>query len=100
MAVDLNSDVGESYGVWTIGDDDAMLRVVSSANVACGFHGGDPTTLRAACAAASAHGVTIERGQVGGGRMGLAGKRLLEPLALAAEKLACSFGIHRRPLYG
>jgi 5-oxoprolinase (ATP-hydrolysing) subunit A len=59
VAVDLNSDVGESYGVWTIGDDDAMLRVVSSANVACGFHGGDPTTLRAACAAASAHGVTI-----------------------------------------
>ncbi len=59
MAVDLNSDVGESYGVWKIGDDAAMLRIVSSANVACGFHGGDPTTLRAACAAAAAHGVTI-----------------------------------------
>ena len=59
MAVDLNSDVGESYGVWTLGDDAAMLRVVSSANVACGFHGGDPSTLRATCAAAAAHGVTI-----------------------------------------
>ncbi len=59
MAVDLNSDVGESYGVWTIGDDAAMLRIVSSANVACGFHGGDPTTLRATCAAAAAHGVII-----------------------------------------
>jgi 5-oxoprolinase (ATP-hydrolysing) subunit A len=59
VAVDLNSDIGESYGVWTIGDDAAMLRVVSSANVACGFHGGDPTTLRSACAAAAAHGVTI-----------------------------------------
>ena len=51
VAVDLNSDVGESYGVWRIGDDAAMLRVVSSANVACGFHGGDPSTLRATCAA-------------------------------------------------
>jgi 5-oxoprolinase (ATP-hydrolysing) subunit A len=59
VAVDLNSDVGESYGVWRIGDDAAMLRIVSSANVACGFHGGDPTTLRAACATAASHGVTI-----------------------------------------
>jgi UPF0271 protein len=59
VAVDLNSDVGESYGVWRIGDDAAMLRVVSSANVACGFHAGDPSTLRATCAAAAAHGVTI-----------------------------------------
>ena len=59
MAVDLNSDVGESFGVWTIGDDAAMLRIVSSANVACGFHGGDPATLRATCAAATSHGVTI-----------------------------------------
>ena len=59
MAVDLNSDVGESYGVWKLGDDASMLHIVSSANVACGFHGGDPTTLRSACAAAAAHGVTI-----------------------------------------
>jgi 5-oxoprolinase (ATP-hydrolysing) subunit A len=59
VAVDLNSDVGESYGVWRIGDDAAMLRVVSSANVACGFHAGDPSTLRSTCAAAAAHGVTI-----------------------------------------
>jgi UPF0271 protein len=59
VAVDLNSDVGESYGVWRLGDDAAMLRIVSSANVACGFHGGDPSTLRDTCAAAAAHGVTI-----------------------------------------
>jgi UPF0271 protein len=59
MAVDLNSDVGESYGVWKLGDDEAMLRVVTSANVACGFHGGDPSTLRAVCATATGHGVTI-----------------------------------------
>jgi UPF0271 protein len=59
VAVDLNSDVGESYGVWRLGDDAAMLRIVSSANVACGFHGGDPSTLRTTCATAAAHGVTV-----------------------------------------
>jgi len=59
VAVDLNSDAGESYGVWKLGDDAAMLRVVSSANVACGFHGGDPATLRATCVAAASHGVAI-----------------------------------------
>ncbi len=59
MAVDLNSNVGESFGVWRRGDDPAMLRIVSSANVACGFHGGDPATLRSACTAAVAHRVTI-----------------------------------------
>jgi 5-oxoprolinase (ATP-hydrolysing) subunit A len=57
--VDLNADVGESYGVWTLGDDDAVLAVVSSANVACGFHAGDPLTLRRTVRAAQARGVTI-----------------------------------------
>jgi 5-oxoprolinase (ATP-hydrolysing) subunit A len=50
--IDLNSDLGESFGAWRMGDDSAMLDVVSSANVACGFHAGDPAgilrTLRAA----------------------------------------------------
>lgn len=40
MQIDLNADLGESFGRWTLGDDDAMLEVVSSANVACGFHAG------------------------------------------------------------
>lgn len=52
QSIDLNSDLGESFGAWTMGDDAAMLDIVSSANVACGFHAGDPTgilkTLRAA----------------------------------------------------
>lgn len=51
-AIDLNSDLGESYGAWGMGDDAAMLSIVSSANVACGFHAGDPLgilkTVRAA----------------------------------------------------
>ncbi|GIZ96634.1 UPF0271 protein [Tsukamurella sp. TY48] len=57
--IDLNADCGESYGAWRLGDDDALLRVVSSANVACGFHAGDPTTLRATCARAVDQGVRI-----------------------------------------
>lgn len=43
--VDLNADLGESYGAWRLGDDEALLEVVTSANVACGFHAGDPLTL-------------------------------------------------------
>ncbi len=57
--VDLNADLGESYGAWRLGDDEALLAVVSSANVACGFHAGDPLTIRRACAAAVSRGVTI-----------------------------------------
>ena len=58
-AIDLNADLGESYGRWTLGDDEAMLDVVTSANVACGFHAGDPATLLAAVRAAAARGVAI-----------------------------------------
>jgi UPF0271 protein len=57
--VDLNADVGESFGRWQLGDDDAMLTLVTSANVACGFHAGDPATLRRTCAAAAARGVVV-----------------------------------------
>ncbi len=59
VALDLNSDLGESFGVWRLGDDEAMLELVTSANVACGFHAGDPSTLRATCAAAVRSGVAI-----------------------------------------
>ena len=57
--IDLNADLGESFGRWTLGDDTAMLDVVTSANVACGFHAGDPTVLAAVCRAAAAAGVTV-----------------------------------------
>lgn len=59
MRIDLNADLGESFGRWTLGDDDAMLGLVTSANVACGFHAGDATTLRRACASAAARGVVV-----------------------------------------
>jgi UPF0271 protein len=57
--VDLNADVGESFGRWRLGDDEALLELVTSANVACGFHAGDPATLRATCAAAAGAGVVV-----------------------------------------
>jgi UPF0271 protein len=59
LSVDLNSDLGEGYGVWTLGDDEALLEVVTSANVACGFHAGDPDILRRVCAQAAQRGVVI-----------------------------------------
>lgn len=58
-AIDLNSDVGESFGRWTLGDDNAMFASVSSANVACGFHAGDPSVIRRTCREAAAAGVVI-----------------------------------------
>jgi UPF0271 protein len=57
--MDLNSDLGEGFGIWTLGDDDALLGIVTSANVACGFHAGDPTTMRKVCATAVSRGVKI-----------------------------------------
>jgi UPF0271 protein len=57
--IDLNSDVGESFGRWTLGDDAAMFGSVSSANVACGFHAGDPTVIRRTCRNAEAAGIVI-----------------------------------------
>ena len=58
-SVDLNGDLGEGFGVWTLGDDEALLGIVSSANVACGFHAGDPDTLRRVCGRAAELGVVI-----------------------------------------
>ncbi len=57
--MDLNADLGEGFGRWELTDDAALLRAVTSANVACGFHAGDPLTLQRVCAAAAAGGVRI-----------------------------------------
>lgn len=59
QTVDLNCDMGESFGAWTIGADLALLPHVSSANIACGFHAGDPTVMRRTVEAALRHGVAI-----------------------------------------
>ena len=57
--MDLNSDLGEGYGHWALGDDAALLEVVTSANVACGFHAGDPATIDRTVRTATEHGVAI-----------------------------------------
>ncbi len=57
--LNLNADLGESYGAWSMGDDAAMLRLVQSASLACGFHAGDPPAMRKTVAAALAAGVSI-----------------------------------------
>ena len=59
VRIDLNADLGESFGTWVLGDDEAMLDVVTSANVACGFHAGDATTIRRTVAMAAERGVVV-----------------------------------------
>lgn len=58
-SVDLNCDMGESFGAWRIGADDAVMPHITSANIACGFHGGDPGVMRRTVAAAKSAGVAI-----------------------------------------
>jgi UPF0271 protein len=58
-AIDLNCDVGEGYGAWNIGNDEALLDIVTSANIACGGHAGDPSTMRRTTQLALERGVTI-----------------------------------------
>jgi len=57
--MDLNSDLGEGFGVWRLGDDEALIGIVTSANVACGFHAGDAQTMRRVCEWAADRGVAI-----------------------------------------
>ena len=59
MRIDLNSDVGESYGAWTMGQDDALMPLITSANIACGAHAGDPLVMARTVALAVEHGVGI-----------------------------------------
>jgi len=86
--VDLNADVGESFGRWELGDDEALLGLVTSANVACGFHAGDPATLVATCAVAARQQVAIGA-QVGYNDLAGFGRRFvdIEPEALFADVL-------------
>jgi UPF0271 protein len=57
--MDLNADLGEGFGAWRMGDDEALLELVTSANVACGFHAGDPLTMRRVCGWAAERGVAV-----------------------------------------
>jgi 5-oxoprolinase (ATP-hydrolysing) subunit A len=75
--MDLNADLGEGFGVWQLGDDEALLDLITSANVACGFHGGDPSTMRRVCAAAAVRGVAVGA-QVGYRDLAGFGRRRIE----------------------
>ena len=57
--VSLNTDIGEGYGAWSVADDETLLSLVTDANVACGFHAGDPDILRRTCEVAAANGVGV-----------------------------------------
>lgn len=84
MPIDLNADLGESFGRWTLGDDLAMVQLITSANVACGFHAGDPTAIRQTCQAALRAGVQVGA-QVGYRDLAGFGRRFLD---ISAEDLA------------
>ena len=85
-AIDLNSDLGEGFGQWRLGDDEALLDVVTSANVACGFHAGDASIMRRVCDRAAERGVVIGA-QVGYRDLAGFGRRFIdvEPDALTAD---------------
>lgn len=86
--IDLNADVGESFGRWELGEDRALLPHLTSANVACGFHAGDPLTLRRTCALAVVQGVVIGA-QVGYRDLAGFGRRFIDvaPDELEADVL-------------
>ena len=83
LRIDLNSDLGESLGSWEIGNDTAMLDIVTSANVACGFHAGDSLTLQRTCAQAAERGVVVGA-QVGYQDLAGFGRRFID---IGAEEL-------------
>ncbi|MGW7408675.1 LamB/YcsF family protein [Streptomyces sp. NPDC054833] len=85
-AIDLNADLGEGFGRWRLTDDEQLLSVVTSANVACGFHAGDAATMRRVCELAAERGVTIGA-QVSYRDLAGFGRRAMEvpPAELAAE---------------
>ena len=88
VQIDLNADIGESFGRWRLGDDEAMCGLISSANIACGFHAGDPLTLRSSCAHAVSNSVTIGA-QVGYRDLAGFGRRFIDvqPEDLTADVL-------------
>lgn len=59
LFLDVNADLGESYGAWTMGNDNELLPLITSANIACGYHAGDPSTMRRTVASALRQGVAL-----------------------------------------
>ncbi|MFD9647792.1 5-oxoprolinase subunit PxpA, partial [Streptomyces sp. NPDC059082] len=92
LPIDLNADLGEGFGRWTLTDDEQLLSVVTSANVACGFHAGDAATMRRVCALAAARGVRIGA-QVSYRDLAGFGRRAMDvPAAELAAEVAYQIG--------
>jgi UPF0271 protein len=86
--LDLNADLGEGFGRWTLGDDDGLLALVTSANVACGFHAGDPMIMRRVCEQAVRSNVAIGAQVSYRDLAGFGRRRIeMEPAELTAEVL-------------
>jgi UPF0271 protein len=93
--IDLNADLGEGFGRWALTDDEGLLGVVTSANVACGFHAGDPSTMRRVCALAAAASVRIGA-QVSYRDLAGFGRRPMEvPAGELADEVAYQIGALR-----
>lgn len=105
MRIDLNSDLGEGFGPWEMGDDDTMLDIVSSANIACGFHAGDPDIMRRMAETAKAKSVAVGahpgyRDLIGFGRRPMHGVTTQEIETLVAYQAGafqavCGLGGHQ-----
>ncbi|SCF34498.1 UPF0271 protein [Micromonospora viridifaciens] len=81
--MDLNADLGEAFGIWPMGDDASLIDIVTSANVACGYHAGDASTMRRVCALAARRGVSVGA-QVGYRDLAGFGRRFID---VAPEEL-------------
>ncbi|NND17055.1 MAG: LamB/YcsF family protein [Silicimonas sp.] len=92
LSVDLNSDMGEGFGRWKLGDDAALLKIVTSANVACGFHAGDPDTMAATMRLAVENGVGIGAHPGFADIFGFGRNRMQVPLDTLANQIRYQVG--------
>ena len=101
MRIDLNADLGEGFGPWTMGDDEALLGIVSSANVACGFHAGDPVIMERTVRIALERGVDVGAHVGFPDRQGFGRRQMQIPhaelAAMVTYQLGALAGIARRP---
>jgi UPF0271 protein len=92
LRIDLNADMGENFGPWTLGADEALFGIVTSANIACGFHAGDPDTMAVAMAQAVAQGVGIGAHPGLPDLAGFGRRRMQISLSQAGNLVACQLG--------
>ena len=85
--IDINCDMGESYGRWTLGNDEEVMPHITSANIACGFHGGDPHVMRKTVALALQYGVAgLKTAMTLAGYQGTTPRLPLEPVGPDVEE--------------